>query len=110
MTRLAGFWALLGGGVLVAVLTVALQPVVSQQDCSNYGASGNASAFADPAWDLRFPLVLLGWVALVVLEQALPFTWRRRRPAEVAGRAAAAVLAATTVGCCLGLTLGTVCR
>ncbi|XVU28331.1 hypothetical protein ACQPZJ_15195 [Actinoplanes sp. CA-054009] len=33
---LAGFWALLVGGALLTVLTVALQPIADVRDCRNY--------------------------------------------------------------------------
>ncbi|WFE34687.1 hypothetical protein [Micromonospora sp. WMMD975] len=87
-----------------------LRPVVDQRDCPNYGGSGNASAFGDDRLDGLFLLLLLGWLVAVLVEQALPVAWRDRRPAEVALRAVAAVLLASTGSCCLALGLLTVCH
>ncbi|MEV6304221.1 hypothetical protein AB0M02_32780 [Actinoplanes sp. NPDC051861] len=97
-----GFWALVTGGAGVLVLLLVLRPIVDQRDCPNFGAAGNASAFPDAAWDLRFPLVLLVWVALVIVEQVLP--------PRNAGRALAAISLVLVASCCLGASLGTVCR
>ena len=105
-----GFWALATGGAGVLVLLLVLQPVIDQRDCSNFGAAGNAGAFPDPSWDFWFPVVLLGWVVLILVEQALPVTWRGGTVGANAGRALAAVSLALLVSCCLGATLGTVCR
>ncbi|MBB2947577.1 hypothetical protein FB565_007348 [Actinoplanes lutulentus] len=44
-------WALLVGGVLLTMLTVALQPATERRGCSNYGGNGNGTAFSDEIWD-----------------------------------------------------------
>jgi hypothetical protein len=102
---LGGLWALLVGGLLVTVLVVALDPITRQQDCPNYGAAGNASVFANPAWDIYLPLMLLGWVALVLAEQAFPTTWRHRSRLTFLGRAATAVTVSLTGSCFIGAQL-----
>jgi hypothetical protein len=66
---LAGFWALLVGGALLTMLTVALRRATDVRDCPNYGGSGNASAFPNEIWDLFYPLLLLGWLSAVVNER-----------------------------------------
>jgi hypothetical protein len=109
-TPLAGFWALLAGGVLLTMLTLALQPITDVRDCSNYGGSGNASAFRDGSWDLLYPLLLLGWLLAVVVEQLLPVTWNGRKTGLVVVRALLAVTAALTASCCAGINLLLLCH
>ena len=84
---LAGFWSLVLGGIVLGAVIVALHPITSQEHCPNYGAAGNASAFADPVWDAYLPLMALAWIALVAAEQALPFA--RHHPGRAARAAAA---------------------
>ncbi|GAA2554539.1 hypothetical protein GCM10010435_26280 [Winogradskya consettensis] len=107
---LSGFWSLLAGAVLLIVLLIFLHPVIDPEDCPNYGGNGNASAFTDSGWDLYLPVVALGWVIVVLAEQALPVTWRGRSGTEVTVRAGAAVLGATMFSCCALLPFLTVCR
>ena len=114
-TPLGGFWALLAGGLLVAATLLYTHPIVDPSDCSNAGAAGNASAFADPAWDVRLPVLLLAWLLvawllLTALEQASPTTWRHRSAATVTARAAAALTLAVVASCALAVPLETVCR
>ncbi|WBB79621.1 hypothetical protein O7606_26335 [Micromonospora sp. WMMD882] len=104
---LAGFWSLVVGGLALVVVISALEPIVQQRDCPNYGGSGNASAFADPAWDLYLPLLAFGWVSAVAVEQILPVTRRHRAWAV---RAATALVLVVVGACCLVVSLGTVCR
>lgn len=110
LSWLSGFWTCLVGGAGIGLLLVVLDPVTSYEDCSNYGGSGNASAFDNPDWDLRFPLVLLGWLVLILLEQTLPVTRRHRGGAEVVVRAASALCLSFVASCCLFLNVSTVCR
>jgi hypothetical protein len=109
-SALGGLWALLVGGVAIVGLLLFLQPVTQRAECPNYGGNGNASAFANSAWDLYLPLVLLAWVVLIGVEQLLPVTWRGRGGGEIAARAVVAVVVAVVGSCCLFLSLGTVCR
>jgi hypothetical protein len=96
---LSGLWCFTIGGVGLVALTVALDPITRQEDCPNYGASGNASAFPNPVWDLYLPILALGWMVLIILEQALPLTWRNRSQIDIATRAATAVTL-SLVGSC----------
>ncbi|GAA2600211.1 hypothetical protein GCM10010399_33740 [Dactylosporangium fulvum] len=98
------------GFAVIVLLLVTLDPVMRYEDCPNYGANGNASAFDNPDWDLYFPLVLLGWVSLVIVEQVLPVTWRHRSDTEIAIRALSAITASVTLSCCLFLKFAAVCR
>lgn len=107
---LAGFWALLVGGALLMVLTVALQPATDVRDCPNYGGNGNASAFPDAVWDLYYPLLLLGWLSAVVAEQVLPVTWNGRRAGLIVARALLAVTITLTASCLAGISLLGLCR
>ncbi|GIG86236.1 hypothetical protein [Plantactinospora endophytica] len=109
-SRLSGFWVCLVGGAVIALLLTVLDPVTRYQDCPNYGGNGNASAFDNAAWDLWFPLVLLGWLVLVVLEQMLPVTWRHRGGPDIAVRAASAVALSISTSCCLFLNVAVVCH
>ncbi|WP_432837421.1 hypothetical protein [Dactylosporangium sp. CA-092794] len=109
-SRLGGLWALLVGGAAIAALLVFLHPILDPSACPNAGAAGNASAFADPAWDLYFPLVLLCWIVSIAVEQALPVTWRHRTRAETALRATAALALSVTASCCLGLQVAVACH
>jgi hypothetical protein len=107
---LSGLWACVVGGLLIVVLLLFLDPVSRVEECPNYGAAGNASAFDDSGWDFFFPLVVLAWITLTIMEQALPVTWRGRSRVEGWVRAGAAVMASTTAGCCLALGLAVACR
>jgi hypothetical protein len=100
----------LAGGVVVAAVLVYAHPIVDPAHCPNAGAAGNASAFADPAWDLRLPVLMLGWLLLVGVEQVLPTTWRHRDGAAVALRAALALTTAVVASCFVVLPLETVCH
>jgi hypothetical protein len=106
----AGFRAVLGGGVLLVALTVALRPATDVRGCSNYGGNGNGTAFADGIWDLIYPLLLLGWLVAVVLEQLLPVTWKGRTAGLIAIRAVVAVTIVVVVSCGAGLTLLGLCH
>jgi hypothetical protein len=107
---LSGLWSCVAGGLLIVVLLLFLQPATRLQECPNYGGNGNASAFPNDYWDLLFPLLMLGWVVLVVTEQALPVTWRHRSRLEGSVRAAVAVTAATVASCCLAGSFAAMCR
>ncbi|MET7399422.1 hypothetical protein ABZS66_38665 [Dactylosporangium sp. NPDC005572] len=119
-SRLSGLWAFAVGGLLLVVLLVILHPATSQKDCSNYGANGNASAFSNPNgnasafskldWDIYLPLVTVGWLVLVIMEQVLPVTWRNRGRVDGAVRATAAIGLSTVGLCCFVLPLEVVCR
>ncbi|MET7397058.1 hypothetical protein ABZS66_26590 [Dactylosporangium sp. NPDC005572] len=102
--RLRGLWALIVGGALIVVLLVILDPITRHEDCPNYQANGNASAFGNDNWDLGFPLVLLVWMTAVVVEQAWSVTRRS------AFRAAVAVLLSVIGSCWLFATVAVVCR
>ena len=106
---LSGLWACLLGGAVVASVLVIRDPIMRFEDCSNYGGNGNASAFDKPA-DLWFPLALLGWTALVILEQTLPVTWRHRSTMDIAVRAVSAVFLCSSISCCLFLRLAVACH
>jgi hypothetical protein len=107
---LGGFRALLTGGLALTVVLVVQHPIVDPGRCPNAGAAGNASAFADSSWDLYLPVLMLGWLLLVAVEQALPTTWRHRGAAAVTARATSAIVAVLVVCCAVGLPLETVCR
>ncbi|SCG43863.1 hypothetical protein GA0070609_1381 [Micromonospora echinaurantiaca] len=109
-SRLSGFWACLVGGAAIAALLMVLDPVTRYEDCPNHGGNGNASAFDDASWDLWFPLVLLGWLGLVAVEQTLPVTRRHRGGVDVAVRAGSALVLCTVSSCCLFLNVAIVCR
>ncbi|MER7005881.1 hypothetical protein ABT297_22970 [Dactylosporangium sp. NPDC000555] len=109
-SRLSGWWACLVGGAVMASLLVFLDPILHQQDCPNAGGNGNASAFANSDWDFYLPLVMIGWAFLVIMEQALPVTWRGRSRLNAAVRAATAVAVSLSGSCWLFLQLATVCR
>lgn len=109
-STLSGLWALLVGGPLIVLLLLVLNPVVSREDCPNYGGNGNASAFTDDRWELFLPGLFLFWIILIVVEQALPATWRDRDRVEVATRAGFALFLAVSGSCCSSLGLSTVCR
>ena len=109
-SRLSGFRVcLLGGAFFVALLAV-LQPITRYEDCPNYGGNGNASAFANPAWDFYLTLLLFGWVVLVVLEQTLSVTRRGRGGVDVALRAAAAIALSTVASCGLFVNVAVLCH
>jgi hypothetical protein len=107
---LSGFWSMLVGGAAIVALLVFLSPMTSRSDCPNALGNGNASAFADPRWDLYLPLVLLGWILLIVVEQFLPVSHRGRTRSVAALRGVAALALSVTVSCCLFLQVATVCR
>ncbi|MEV6370844.1 hypothetical protein AB0L86_28545 [Micromonospora musae] len=109
-SRLSGLWACFVGGALLALLLAILDPITRREDCPNYGGNGNASSYANPAWDLYLPLLLLGWMVLIVVEQALPITRRNRDRFDVATRAAAAVGISLVSSCCFILPIQIVCR
>ena len=109
-TPLGGFWACLTGGTLLAAVLLFEHPILDPARCPNAGAAGNASAFADPAWDLYLPLLVLAWLLLVVIEQALPTTWRHRSASAVTLRAALAIATVVAASCVLVVPLETVCR
>ena len=98
------------GGLLLVVLLLFLQPVTRFEDCPNYGANGNASAFANPAWDFLFPLLTLGWVVLIVMEQVLPVTWRGRTRLDGWLRATVAVSVSIVGSCSLVSSFLVLCR
>jgi hypothetical protein len=106
-SRLSGFWACLSGAAAIALLLAFLDPVTRPEDCPNYGANGNASAFHNADWDVWFPVVLLSWLALIAVEQALPVT-RRQRGFAVRGVWAFAL--ALVGSCCLCGSLSVVCH
>ena len=107
---LSGLWSAVVGGLLLVLLLVVLDPITRFEDCPNYGGNGNASSFSNPAWDLYLPLLTLCWVVLVIVEQALPVTWRHR--SRLAGwvRAAVAGAGVTITSCCVVGSIVTVCR
>jgi hypothetical protein len=105
-TPLGGFWVLLLGGLALAATLLYAHPGA----CPNAGAAGNASAFADPAWDYRLPLLVFGWIVLVAIEQLVPTTWRHRDRPTVALRAAAAVSLAIAASCLTTVPLLTACH
>jgi hypothetical protein len=109
-SRLGGLWACLTGGLFLAGLLAYLRPVLDPAGCSNAGAAGNASAFADPAWDLYLPLLVLGWLLVVAIEQALPTTWRHRSASTVMLRAALAIGVVVAVSCIVVAPLEIVCH
>lgn len=107
---LGGFRALLAGGLGMLVLTMILRPVFQQEDCSNHGAAGNASAYGDGQWDVRYPLLMLARLLAVLIEQVLPITWRHRSGLVVTGRVALAVTAGYVFACCPPAWFSLVCR
>jgi hypothetical protein len=109
-TLLGGFWVLLGGGVALLAVLIYAHPVVDAAHCPNAGGAGNASAFADPAWDVRLPLLVLGWFVLTLAEQALPTAWRHRPASAAVLRAVLAVSTVVAVSCLLVVPLETVCH
>jgi len=48
--------------------------------------------YSPRGWDPDLPLLLIGWVTLVIMEQALPVTWRHRGRLNGAVRATAAIV------------------
>jgi hypothetical protein len=98
------------GGALVMMLTVALRPATDVRDCPNYGGNGNASAFPNEIWDLFYPLLLLGWLVAVVVEQLLPVTWNGRKAGLIVARALFAVTITLTASCGAGFKLLLLCH
>ena len=109
-SRFSGLRAFLIGGAVIGVLLLVLDPVMRQQDCPNYGANGNASAFRDPMWELYLPALTFVWWVVVIVEQMLPVTQRGRSGAGNAVRALAAVILSTVVMCCVVFPLLVVCH
>ncbi|MGW4941799.1 hypothetical protein ACWEOZ_09445 [Actinoplanes sp. NPDC004185] len=107
---LAGLWALVVGGLLLAVLLVVLDPVTTQRDCPNHGGNGNASAFPSPIWDLLFPLLTLLWVSCVIAEQCLAETWQGHSRLEGAVRACVAVLGSIFTAFVTVVSFAVICR
>ena len=107
---LAGFRAALGGGLLMTVLTIALQPATDVRGCSNYGGNGNGTAFSDGIWDLIYPLLLLGWLVAVIVEQLLPVTWDGRKASLIIVRAFLAVAMVAVISCGMELKLLVLCH
>jgi hypothetical protein len=107
---LSGLWACLVGGAFIAGLLAYLDPAREWEECPTYGGSGDSSAFENADWDLYFPLVLTGWVYLVVIEQALPITYRHRRRAIAVARGILAVAGTLLVSCYLLASVLLVCR
>lgn len=107
---LAGFFSLIVGGLVFVALIVVLDPVMRYEDCPNYLAAGDRSAFANPAWDGYLPLMTVVWLALVAGEQALPVTWRHRHWAFWVARASVAFGSALIASFFLVALLLTVCR
>ncbi|WP_157408411.1 hypothetical protein [Actinoplanes sp. N902-109] len=100
---LSGLWTAVAGAPVYVLLLLVAHPITRVEDCSNYGAAGNASAFANSSWDLWLPLIALGWLLVVLIEQALPVTWRHRGGGEVAVRALTALVGSLAWSCCLTL-------
>lgn len=98
LSALRGLWSFTVGGLLLIALIVALHPATSQEGCPNYGGNGNASAFPDPAWDLYLPVLVLGWIVAIVVEQFLPVT--RRGSADAIARGVTAIGIAVVASCC----------
>lgn len=99
-----GFWAFIVGGTAIASTLLALDPVTRQEDCPNYGAAGNASAFDNPNWDGYLVLAVIGWFSAVFIEVGLLATSRRRRAVDVALRATCVFILTILISCqCLGL-------
>jgi hypothetical protein len=55
-------------------------------------------------------VLMLGWLLLIALEQALPTTWRHRDGPAVALRAALALTTAVAASCFVVLPLEVVCH
>ena len=109
-TPLGGFWALLLGGLALTATLIVTHPILDPSRCPNAGGAGNASAFTDPSWDVRLPVLALGWIVLVAAEQAFPTSWRHRESPAVALRAAVAISLAIAASCFALVPLLTVCR
>ncbi|GGS01859.1 hypothetical protein GCM10010169_53290 [Micromonospora fulviviridis] len=109
-SRLSGFRVCLIGGAFFASLLAVLQPITRYEDCPNYGGNGNASAFANPAWDFYLTLLLSGWVVLVVLKQTLSATRRGRGGTAFALRATAAITVSVTAACGLFVNVAVLCH
>jgi hypothetical protein len=92
------------------ILTVALQPVTDVRDCSNYGGSGNASAFSNEAWDLFYPALLAGWLLAILFEQLLPVTWNGRKALLIIARALLAITTALLIACSAGVKILLICH
>jgi len=107
---LAGLWACVVGGLLLAALLVFLDPVSTQRECPNYGGNGNASAYPNPIWDLLFPALALLWVGCVVTEQCLAETWQGHSRLEGAVRASVAVLVSMYAAFFMIVSFAFVCR
>ncbi|MDR6320893.1 hypothetical protein [Actinoplanes couchii] len=95
-----GLWALTIGGLVLAGLLVALDPVMTVEDCPNYGGNGNASIFENEAWDLYLPALLLLWMASTVVEPFVPHT--RRGRGDTTARALISVSLSVVGSCFIG--------
>jgi len=93
-----GLWSFGAGGLFLAGLLVALDPITRPEDCPNYGGTGDGSVFADPAWNVFVPLLALIWIAATIVEQFLPFA--RRSRADSITRATAAIGISVIASCC----------
>jgi hypothetical protein len=99
-----GFWAFVIGGTAITSTLLSLDPVTRQEDCPNFGAAGNASAFDNPNWDGYLVLAVIIWFSAVFIEVGLLATSRRRRAADVALRATCVLTLTILISCqCLGL-------
>ncbi|WP_307797991.1 hypothetical protein [Actinoplanes flavus] len=107
---LSGFRMLIGGVAGFIVLLLILNPGYRQEDCSNYGGNGNGTLFDDERWDLFFLVAPLFWILLIIVEQALPWTWRGRSGWEVTARGFGAVLLAVLLYCTLFMRLLVLCH
>ena len=108
-SALAGFRAVPVGGVLMMVLTVALQPATDVRGCSNYGGNGNGTAFSDGIWDFFYPLLLFSWLVAVIVEQLLPVIWNGREATSMIARAVLAVTIVVVAFCGAELKLLALC-
>ncbi|MEV6345505.1 hypothetical protein [Actinoplanes sp. NPDC051851] len=109
-SRLAGFRALLLGGVLIALLTVILHPATDRTGCSNYGGNGNGTAFSDDRWDLFYPLILLLWLSTVIVEQFLPSTRSGRGTGWTVARGFLAIMLTISTCCVAELKVLALCH
>ncbi|SCL41358.1 hypothetical protein GA0074692_6276 [Micromonospora pallida] len=109
-SRLGGFRVCFLGSAFFLALLAVLQPITRFEDCPNYGGNGNASAFANPAWDFYLTALLFGWVFLVFMEQTLSITRRGRGRADFALRAAGAISLTTIASCGLFANVAVLCH
>src|SRR5689334_21831518 len=107
---LAGLWACVVGGLLLAALLLYLDPVSTQQDCPNHVGNGNASAYPSPVCALRYTLLARLWVTCVIAEQCLAETWHGRSRLEGAVRACVAVFVSMSTAFVTVVSFAVVCR